>query len=151
MAGEGAGHKGLVLLRTIPLFSGVQDPQLAEIAAAAQNRKVARGTVIVRAGDTTDSLYILINGRARVMNSDEEGREVILSILGPGDFFGEMGLLSSQPRTADVVANGYCHLLALSRKDFNQLLASRPEARAKIEAVAKQRDAENASAAQAAS
>ena len=122
MAGEGAGHKGLVLLRTIPLFSGVQDPQLAEIAAAAQNRKVARGTVIVRAGDTTDSLYILINGRARVMNSDEEGREVILSILGPGDFFGEMGLIDGSPRSADVVAAEACEMLVISKADFKRCL-----------------------------
>ena len=122
MAGEGAGHKGLVLLRTIPLFSGVQDPQLAEIAAAAQNRKVARGTVIVRAGDTTDSLYILISGRARVMNSDEEGREVILSILGPGDFFGEMGLIDGSPRSADVVAAEACEMLVISKADFKRCL-----------------------------
>ncbi len=122
MAGEGAGHKGLVLLRTIPLFSGVQDPQLAEIAAAATKRKVTRGTVIVRAGDTTDSLYILINGRARVMNSDEEGREVILSILGPGDFFGEMGLIDGSPRSADVVAAESCEMLVISKADFRRCL-----------------------------
>ena len=59
--------------------------------------------------------------------------------LKEGDFFGEMGLLSSQPRNADVVANGYCHLLVLYKKDFNQLLARRPEVRAEIEAVAARR------------
>ena len=56
-----------------------------------------------------------------------------------------MGLLSAQPRSADVVANGYCHLLVLYKKDFNQLLAGRPEVRSAIETVAAQRDADNRS------
>ena len=115
-------HKGLILLRTIPLFSGVQDPQLEAIAALTQRRSVPRGTVIVRAGDATDSLSVLINGSARVLNSDEEGREVILSILGPGDFFGEMGLIDGSPRSADVVAAESCELLVMSKADFKKCL-----------------------------
>ena len=54
-----------------------------------------------------------------------------------------MGLLSDRPRNADVVANGYCHLLMLSRKDFRALLDRRPAVRAEIEAVAARRNAEN--------
>jgi len=65
--------------------------------------------------------------------------------LKEGDFVGEMGLLSSQPRNADVVANGYCHLLMLSRRDFRDLLAKRPAVRAEIEAVAARRIAETES------
>ena len=122
MAGGGQGGKGLVLLKTIPLFSGVDDPQLEEIARVATSRRVSRGTVIVRAGDVTDSLYILVNGSARVLNSDEEGREVILSILGPGDFFGEMGLIDGSPRSADVVAAEVCDLLVISKSDFRKCL-----------------------------
>lgn len=122
MGVAGVGAKGLVLLRTIPLFSGVRDPQLEQIAGVATHRKVTRGTVIVRAGDPTDSLYILINGSARVLNSDEEGREVILSILGPGDFFGEMGLIDGSPRSADVVAAEPCELLVISKNDFKRCL-----------------------------
>ena len=103
------------------------------------------GEKIGQVGGPPDALYFVAAGEVVVHIKN------LTVTLKEGDFFGEMGLLSSQPRTADVVAHGYCHLLALSRRDFNQLLASRPEARAKIEAVAKQRDAENASAAQAAS
>lgn len=118
----GVGSKGLVLLRTIPLFSGVCDPELEQIAGVAAHRKVSRGTVIVRSGDPTDSLYILINGSARVMNSDEEGREVILSILGPGDFFGEMGLIDGSPRSANVVAVEPCELLILGKHEFERCM-----------------------------
>ena len=122
MSSGGVGNKGLVLLRTIPLFNGVQDLELEQIAGVAAQRKVARGTVIVRSGDATDSLYILINGSARVLNSDEEGREVILSILGPGDFFGEMGLIDGSPRSADVVAAEACEMLVISKADFKRCL-----------------------------
>ena len=63
-------------------------------------------------------------------------------ILKEGDFFGEMGLLESRPRNSDVVANGYCHLLVLYRRDFNGLLEKRPEVRAEIQAVAARRIAD---------
>jgi CPA1 family monovalent cation:H+ antiporter len=63
--------------------------------------------------------------------------------LKEGDFVGEMGLVSDSPRSADVLANGYCHLLMLSRKDFRALLDNRPAVRAEIEAVAARRIAEN--------
>jgi CRP/FNR family cyclic AMP-dependent transcriptional regulator len=56
------------------------------------------------------------------MNSDEEGREVILSILGPGDFFGEMGLIDGSPRSADVVAAESCEMLVISKADFRRCL-----------------------------
>ena len=58
---------------------------------------------------------------------------------------GEMGLLDRSPRNADVIANGYCHLLVLHRKDFDELLARRPEVRKEIEAVAARRIAETPS------
>ena len=63
--------------------------------------------------------------------------------LKEGDFVGEMGLVSDRPRSADVIANGYCHLLALYRKDFRALLDKRPAVRSEIEAVAARRIAEN--------
>lgn len=117
-----ASGKGLVLLKSIPLFHGVDDPRLEEIARVATSRRMPRGTTIVRAGDATDSLYIIVSGSARVLNSDEEGREVILSILGPGDFFGEMGLIDGSPRSADVVAAEAGELLVISKSDFRRCL-----------------------------
>lgn len=133
------------MIGRVSLFASLDREAIVEVSKRLRALVALPGEKIVKVGGPPDAMYFVAAG------------EVVVHIrtmtvtLKEGDFFGEMGLLSSQPRTADVVANGYCHLLALSRKDFNQLLASRPEARAKIEAVAKQRDAENASAAQAAS
>jgi CRP/FNR family cyclic AMP-dependent transcriptional regulator len=113
----------LALLHSIPMFAGVPDAQLEPIARMALHRKVARNTVIVRAGDSTDSLYVIISGNARVQVSDAEGREVILTLLGAGEFFGEMGLIDGSPRSADVVSSEVCELLVIAKADFKKGLA----------------------------
>jgi len=121
----------LTLLHSIPIFAGVPDAQLEQIAKVAFHRRVPRQfhrrvprqTTIVRAGDSTDSLYVLISGGAKVLNSDEEGREVILTLLGPGEFFGEMGLIDGSPRSADVMATETCELLVITKNDFKRCLA----------------------------
>jgi CPA1 family monovalent cation:H+ antiporter len=89
-------------------------------------------------------MYFIAAGEVKV-------RGALSRVLKEGDFFGEMGLLTDRPRNADVIADGYCHLLVLYRKDFRDLLDKRPAVRAEIEAVAARRIAETASEAQAAS
>lgn len=111
-----------ILLRTVPLFSGMGDLELGRLAAVAVRRRVDRGTVVVTAGEMTNSLFVLLSGSAKVTNSDGDGREVILSILGPREFFGEMGLLDGSPRSANVVALESCELLVLAKQDFERCL-----------------------------
>ncbi|TMH86372.1 MAG: cyclic nucleotide-binding domain-containing protein, partial [Betaproteobacteria bacterium] len=82
-----------------------------------------RGASIIAAGDITESLYVVISGRMKVMMSDDEGREVILAILGSNEFFGEMGLIDDHPRSASVVALEACEVLSLSKRDFKKCLA----------------------------
>ena len=113
----------LALLHSIPMFAGVPDAQLEPILRMAIYRKVPRHTTIVRAGDSTDSLYVIISGNARVLNSDAEGREVILTLLGPGEFFGEMGLIDGSPRSADVVSSEVCELLVIAKAEFKKGLS----------------------------
>lgn len=112
----------LVVLRNVPLFSGLNEGELERLSRVSGRRRAERGEFIVRAGDKTDSLYILLTGRAKVTNSDEEGREIILAILGPGEFFGEMGLIDGSPRSADVVAKEPCELLILGAAEFQRCL-----------------------------
>ena len=85
-------------------------------------KRVERGAFIVHAGDSTDSLYILLSGRAKVTNVDGEGREIILAWLGQGEFFGEMGLIDGSPRSANVVATEICELLVLSKDAFERCM-----------------------------
>ena len=111
------------LLRNVPLFAGLDEQQLSLLTRVIVRKEVGRNAKIIAAGDPTDSLYIVIYGRLKVLMSDEQGREVILSILGPGEFFGEMGLLDDSPRSASVVSLEACELLTISKEDFKRSLA----------------------------
>src|SRR6266568_1149343 len=113
----------MLLLRNVPLFSALPEPQLVLLTSAVSRRSFPRGTTIIAAGDVTESLYVVVSGRLKVMMSDDEGREVILAILGPNEFFGEMGLIDDHPRSASVVAIEACELLTLSKRDFKSCLA----------------------------
>ena len=86
----------------------------------AVTRKFPRHRTIVYAGDKTSSLFVILRGSVKVLSRDVEGREVILTFLGEGECFGEMGLIDGAPRSADVVAFDACELLEISRVDFVQ-------------------------------
>jgi len=111
------------VLRTVPLFAGFADEQLRTLSGVVTRRSVPRGAVVIVEGDPTDSLYIVISGRMRVLMSDADGKEVILAILGPGEFFGEMGLIDDNPRSATVVAVEPCELIVITKRDFKGILA----------------------------
>src|SRR5688572_30975279 len=81
------------VLKAVPLFSSVPEDQLRMLTAVILRKSIPRSTTVMAGGDPTDSLYIVLSGRLKVMMSDAEGKEVILTILGPGEFFGEMGLI----------------------------------------------------------
>lgn len=110
------------VLRAVPLFASVADDQLRMLTTMVTRRSAARNGIVMAAGDSTDSLYIVLAGRLKVMMSDSDGKEVILSILGPGEFFGEMGLLDESPRSASVIAIDPTELLCVSKRDFMRCL-----------------------------
>ena len=111
------------VLKAVPLFAGFPEEQLRTLASVVTRRSAPRGSVIMAAGDQIDSLYIVISGRLKVMMSDSDGKEVILSLIGPGEFFGEMGLIDDSPRSASVVTIEPCELLSISKRDFKTCLA----------------------------
>ena len=111
------------VLKAVPLFASFPDEPLRMLTSVVTRRSAARSTTIMAAGDATDSLYIVLSGRLKVMMSDADGKEVILSILGPGEFFGEMGLIDDEPRSATVITIEPCELLAINKRDFKKCLA----------------------------
>lgn len=115
------------VLRTVPLFASFPEEPLRTLATLVTRRSATRGSIIMAAGDPTDSLYIILAGRFKVMMSDADGKEVILSILGPGEFFGEMGLIDDAPRSASVVAIEPCELLVITRRDFKRCMTENTE------------------------
>lgn len=129
----------LVVLRNLPLFSGLEQAELEKLGQVAVRRRATRGEFIVRAGEATDSLFILVSGNAKVTNCDEEGREIILAILGPGEFFGEMGLIDGSPRSASVVAQQTCELLVMTRADFHRCMQNNFQVALKLMRILVQR------------
>ena len=112
----------LVVLRNIPLFSGLDESELERLSKVAVRRRAARGEQVVRAGEDAETLIVMLTGRAKVTNFDEEGREIILAWLSPGEFFGEMGLIDGSPRSANVVAVEPCELLVLGKHEFQRCM-----------------------------
>ncbi len=109
-------------LRTFPLFHGLPDSTLEEVARSAMMRRFPRGQAVVHAGDRTDYVYFVLTGSLKVVVSDEDGREVILSILGQGELFGEMGIFGEHPRSASVVSVVPSDLVMLAKSDFRHLM-----------------------------
>jgi len=111
------------LLRTVPLFASLAPEQLAVLAKCVTMKRYARGAPILLAGQLTDALYVMHAGRAKVFESRPDGREVILSLMGPGDFFGEMALLDDLPCSASVESIEPCELMRIAKSDFARCLA----------------------------
>jgi CRP/FNR family transcriptional regulator, cyclic AMP receptor protein len=111
-----------IALRTFPLFQGLPDDRLMAIARCAMMRRISRGQAVVHAGDRTDFIYFILTGSLKVTVSDDEGREVILSILGQGELFGEMGMFGEQPRSATVAAVVPSDLIQIAKHDFRHAM-----------------------------
>ena len=115
------------VLKTVPLFTTFPEDQLRMLTTMVTRKSAPRSTTIMAGGDATDSLYIVLSGRLKVMMSDSEGKEVILTILGPGEFFGEMGMLDDEPRSATVMTIEPCELLSIAKRDFKKCLSENSE------------------------
>jgi CRP/FNR family cyclic AMP-dependent transcriptional regulator len=113
-------------LRSIPLFEGVAEAELRALAERTVTRSYPKQAIIVSEGDDTDSLYLILAGRVKVYLSDEAGKELILAIKGPGQYFGEM-VLDSQPRSASVMTLEPSQFAILSRADFKAFLLRHAE------------------------
>ncbi len=121
------------LVEHFPLFAELEPGQLTRITGLLQPHFTVPGEVLIRRGERGHAMYFIASGAVEVA----VGRQKIR--LGRGDFFGEMALLGGRPREADVVALGYCHLLALREEDFRTLLATDHSTREHIERVADER------------
>ncbi len=109
--------------RKFPLFADLDDRELATIATVAKSRRYAKDEVVFYADESGDVFCLIREGQVKVTMISPEGKEIILKLLGPGDFFGEMALLDDEPRSATVVATEPLELVTIWRNDFLQILA----------------------------
>ncbi len=119
------------LLRAMPLFARCSDEDLAVLAHSLDFVDVPAGTVIFREGEPGTEMYIVESGQVRVV-SDVETEKVVFAHFGPGDFFGEMALMTGAPRTAGAIASTAVELWRLDKERFDLLLADHPSISAEI-------------------
>jgi CRP/FNR family cyclic AMP-dependent transcriptional regulator len=108
------------------LIESLADPMVRELARGGQVRSLPRGTVFIHEGERGDSLFVLLSGRVKVFVADEEGREMVLAIHGPGDYVGEMSL-DGQPRAASVITMEPALVSVLTRDALRAAIAANPD------------------------
>jgi len=113
-------------LATVPLFNGLDRSELEKFAEVTREKSYPKGSVILFEDDPGDSLFVVRDGRVKVVLIGEDGREVILGVLGVGEYFGELSLIDDRPRSAHVIAMDDAHLLVLRREDFRKRVESSP-------------------------
>jgi CRP-like cAMP-binding protein len=121
-------------LRDIPMFAKLSRKQRKLLALRADEVEVQPGRLVCRKGDSANELYVIEEGTAKVVRDEQ-----YLEELGPGDFFGEMGVLDDAPRNAHVVATTPMTLMILSGAALKELQREKPELARRISSTIEQR------------
>ena len=115
------------VVRRAPLFTALDDAAAASLRASMDAVKIAKGSILFKEGDDGEHLYIIIDGKLKLGTSSGDGRENLLSILGPGEMFGELSLFEPGPRTSTATAVTDAKLLSLSHEKVIPWLKQNPE------------------------
>lgn len=116
-----------VALQNIPLFSGLPDPDVQSLLKLATPRNFAKNALVIREGAEGESLFIVTAGKVKVYLNDDNGKEIILSVLGPGDFIGELALIDDDSRSASVMTMEPSEFLVLPKAAFRDHLRKNPD------------------------
>jgi CRP-like cAMP-binding protein len=117
----------LALLRTIPMFAAISDREIERIGMLTEEVELPAGRVLFNQGDTASELFVVVTGSVRV---DRDGQH--LATRGPGEFFGEIALVSEGPRTATATCETNCRLFILGRREFHSLMDEFPELKMRV-------------------
>jgi CRP/FNR family transcriptional regulator len=120
------------LLRSVPLFAGLEEGELERFSQVAVPRSFPAGTRVFHEGDSSDACYIVSEGSFRVTREHSDGRAITLATLGPGEIFGELAMLDGDTRSASAESITDGTLLALPANDVRSLLGRNPEIALKL-------------------
>jgi ATP-binding cassette subfamily B protein len=120
-------------LQRVPLFTGLDPQLLIATAKRLTLEHFEEGEIIINQGEIGDKLYLIAQGQVEVFGSDPSGRQRLLTVLGVGDYFGEMALMWDIPRSATVRARTPVQLYSLHKTDFDTLVATVPGLRGRLE------------------
>lgn len=114
-------------LKYVPIFSELDESTLEQISKLGMKKNFTKDSVILFEHETGSALFVIMNGKVKVSRVSDDGKEVILTILGESDFFGEMAILDGLTRSANVTAMEDAELFIIQRADFLELLHTHPE------------------------
>jgi CRP/FNR family cyclic AMP-dependent transcriptional regulator len=115
------------VIRKAPLFTALDDAAATSLLASMDSVRISKGTVLFAEGDEGDHLYVISDGKLKLGTSSGDGRENLLSILGPGEMFGELSLFDPGPRTSTATAVTDAKLLSLGQEKLIPWLATNPQ------------------------
>ena len=114
------------VVRKAPLFTALDEAAAVSLRANMDSVKISKGSVLFAEGDEGDHLYVIVEGKLKLGTSSGDGRENLLSILGPGEMFGELSLFDPGPRTSTATAVTDAKLLSLGQEKLLPWLATNP-------------------------
>lgn len=120
------------ILRKIPLFSDLDKEELDAVVSIASSHHYPSRSVIVQEGDNSSSLFVILSGQVKISYYAEDGREVVLSLMSEGSFFGELSLIDRRPRSATVTTLSKSTLAQIRRQEFEQLVLKKPKISLKL-------------------
>ena len=115
------------VVRRAPLFTALDEAAAVSLRASMDAVKIAKGSILFKEGDDGEHLYVIVDGKLKLGTSSGDGRENLLSILGPGEMFGELSLFDPGPRTSTATAVTDAKLLSLSHEKVIPWLRENPE------------------------
>lgn len=110
------------MLRGVPLFAGLDDPELERVAEVCEDKNYISGEFIFREGEPGNRLFIIVEGEVRISRQIPGAGEEALAILKPGALFGEMAVFDRSERSTDALSNGGTKVITISRAEFEMLL-----------------------------
>lgn len=115
------------MLNHVYMFSDLEPAEAGILTEHSLTRTYPANSILINEGDLTDSLYVILEGEVKVYACDESGKEVILNLMGPGEYFGELSLVDDLPRSASVMTLAPTRVMIISKASFKQCLAENAE------------------------
>ena len=109
-------------LRSVNIFSDLSESELSSIQEVCKTRKYPKNSMIILEEEMGDVVFIVMSGTVKITRVNDEGKEVILAMLGSGEVFGEMAILDGESRSANALSQENCEVVTINREDFLDLL-----------------------------
>jgi len=108
-------------------FPRLSQEQLTLVSSYGVIRKYAKNTILVSEGDPSELFYLILKGQVKAFVSDDNGKEVLLNIQGPGEYFGEIAIIDTAPRSASIMTLEPCQMAVVAKGEFERCLAEHPD------------------------